>query len=133
MVREKEMEHPRNKYWRKYWNDNILHKMEIQRKYLSNPEVLERKRKYNQMWRLRNKERIRKKLLENREKYPGKFRARQKLKDALKSGKLRSKPCENCGVESTDGHHIDYRKPLTVRWLCKKHHMREHRKHKTVL
>ena len=40
---------------------------------------------------------------------------------------LPKKPCEMCLVEgitnmAVEGHHDDYKKPYSVRWLCKKHH-----------
>ena len=35
-------------------------------------------------------------------------------------------PCEVCGTAKTHGHHDDYDKPLTVRWLCGPHHRELH-------
>ncbi len=32
------------------------------------------------------------------------------------------KPCEVCKDKKSEAHHDDYKKPYTVRWLCKKHH-----------
>jgi len=32
------------------------------------------------------------------------------------------KPCEKCGSLEVEAHHDDYKKPYTVRWLCKEHH-----------
>ncbi|CAB4128197.1 hypothetical protein UFOVP270_35 [uncultured Caudovirales phage] len=45
----------------------------------------------------------------------------------IKSGFLVKKPCEVCGNEKVDAHHDDYAKPLSVRWLCRKHHNEHHR------
>ncbi len=45
---------------------------------------------------------------------------------ALKNGILKKKPCQICGNEIVEGHHINYTKPLLVIWLCKKHHARIH-------
>jgi hypothetical protein len=44
------------------------------------------------------------------------------------------KPCEACGLKPKYGlsnhqllaHHEDYRKPLSVRWLCQSHHGARH-------
>jgi hypothetical protein len=45
---------------------------------------------------------------------------------AHKQGALIRKPCEVCGVEPTHAHHDDYDRPLEVRYLCARHHSREH-------
>ena len=50
--------------------------------------------------------------------------ARSYLKVYLKRGKVKKKPCEICGALDVQAHHRDYSKPLDVRWLCKKHHLR---------
>jgi hypothetical protein len=54
--------------------------------------------------------------------------ARQRLNKALAGGKIRRQPCEVCGHEPAEAHHPDYSQPLTVRWLCRPHHMALHRK-----
>lgn len=51
---------------------------------------------------------------------PGKNRAR-----AL-AGKLPKQPCEQCGEVRSEAHHTDYRRPLSVRWLCFTHHREAH-------
>ena len=45
---------------------------------------------------------------------------------AYKSGILVRQPCEICGELKSEAHHDDYKLPLTVRYLCKKHHMQFH-------
>lgn len=55
-----------------------------------------------------------------------KGRASQKLRDAIRQGKIQRQPCEICQKPNADGHHEDYSKPLEVRWLCKTHHAQEH-------
>jgi hypothetical protein len=55
-------------------------------------------------------------------KYPEKHEARQKLRYAVKVGKLKKLPCEVCGEVKVHGHHEDYSKPLEVKWLCDIHH-----------
>lgn len=60
---------------------------------------------------------------ENREK----IRARDTLNNAIKAGRLSKKPCIICGDEKVHGHHYDYSKPLDVKWLCRKHHIEEHK------
>lgn len=41
---------------------------------------------------------------------------------AIRTGALTRKPCEICGAVRVEAHHRDYRKPLEVNWLCRKHH-----------
>lgn len=60
--------------------------------------------------------------------------AAQRIKDNCRSyagtylrrGKLTREPCEACG-ETAEMHHEDYAQPLLVRWLCRVHHLAEHR------
>lgn len=52
--------------------------------------------------------------------------AQQKLRYAVKIGRLSKGPCEVCGTTRVDGHHDDYSKPLDVRWLCRQHHIALH-------
>lgn len=66
-----------------------------------------------------------------RKKYPLKYKAHLLVKSAISSGKLKIKPCEICGSETkVQAHHDDYRKPLDVRWLCQKDHLKWHRNNK---
>jgi len=55
-----------------------------------------------------------------------KGRASQKLRDAVRQGKIKRQPCEKCHEPNADGHHDDYSKPLDVRWLCRKCHAQHH-------
>lgn len=50
--------------------------------------------------------------------------ARLAVYRALRSGELVKPPCcDLCGVTTnTDAHHIDYGKPIDVKWLCRKCH-----------
>ncbi len=57
-----------------------------------------------------------------RNRFPGKCKARRKLAYAVRTGKLLKQPCEVCGSTKVQAHHDDYRKPLSVRWFCFKHH-----------
>lgn len=61
-------------------------------------------------------------------KYPEKRNARLIVFRAVKSGKIKKLPCQVCGESRVEGHHPDYSKPLSVKWLCKKHHIAEHKK-----
>jgi hypothetical protein len=54
-------------------------------------------------------------------------RAARVMQQALRSGQLDRQPCNICGDAKSEGHHKDYRYPLAVTWLCKKHHKAEHK------
>lgn len=55
-------------------------------------------------------------------------RAWSATKYAILNGTLIRQPCEVCGATTptVHAHHDDYRKPLDVRWLCFRHHVRRH-------
>jgi predicted anti-sigma-YlaC factor YlaD len=57
-----------------------------------------------------------------RARYPEKKRAYARVAYALRTGKLVRGPCEVCGDPATQAHHDDYSKPLSVHWLCFRHH-----------
>ena len=57
-----------------------------------------------------------------REESKGKYRARTKVNNAIRDGRLKKQPCEICGNVNSEAHHNDYRKYLDVHWYCKKHH-----------
>lgn len=64
---------------------------------------------------------------------PVKYKARTKLANAVKDGKIQRLPCEKCGNVKTHAHHhngYDGENWKVVTWLCSKHHMEEHRKYK---
>ena len=52
--------------------------------------------------------------------------AQQKLRYAVKTGKVIKHPCFVCGKEKTEGHLPDYSRPLDVVWLCEPHHAQAH-------
>lgn len=58
----------------------------------------------------------------------GKRRAHWLVFNALKKGLLKKKRCKECGSKVVHAHHTDYGKPLSVVWLCAKHHKQAHKK-----
>ena len=62
-----------------------------------------------------------------RKRWPERYKARTALANALREGKLRKEPCEECGAEQVHAHHDDYTKPLDVRWLCVICHTKWHK------
>lgn len=59
---------------------------------------------------------------------PGKEKARWKVSRAIRNGVLiRPEKCVSCGkIARIEAHHVDYRRPLQVTWLCRKCHRKEH-------
>jgi hypothetical protein len=45
---------------------------------------------------------------------------------AVRIGRIHPKPCEICGLKA-EAHHEDYKKPYEVRWLCRFHHIDQHK------
>ncbi len=66
-------------------------------------------------------------MKEYREMFPNKYKAHNRLNNAIRSKNIFSEPCEICGEINTHGHHDDYLKPLNVRWLCPVHHSLWHK------
>lgn len=52
--------------------------------------------------------------------------AKDTVHNAIRAGKLNKMPCAICGITRTEGHHPNYKRPLEVVWLCKKHHIEVH-------
>lgn len=62
-----------------------------------------------------------------RDKRPFRHPGKEKLYAHNQARKLGSAPCEVCGATPAEKHHYDYLNPLSVVYLCKKHHGQEHR------
>lgn len=61
------------------------------------------------------------------ERNPEKRAAHIKVGNAVRDGVLKKGACQVCGGEKVEAHHPDYRKPLEVIWLCRRHHAELHR------
>lgn len=66
-------------------------------------------------------------LLENNDDSDGVRAARNAVLRALEDGTLKKGKCK-CGSSDVQAHHEDYRKPLEVKWVCRKCHDKEHGK-----
>lgn len=62
-----------------------------------------------------------------RSKNEAKYKANTAVSNAVRDGRIIKKPCEICG-DKAQAHHEDYTKPLDVKWLCRKHHLKKHNK-----
>jgi hypothetical protein len=71
--------------------------------------------------------------LEYRFKFPGAYKAKTMVNNAIRDKKLFKEPCEICGYEPSHAHHDDYLKPLNIRWLCPVHHSQWHKEHGMAL
>lgn len=72
---------------------------------------------------------LRRKIMEKHNStYPERRKARQLIGNRIRDRKLNRKPCEVCGTTDTQAHHINYNKPLVVKWLCHLHHQQIHGK-----
>lgn len=55
------------------------------------------------------------------------------VQQSVRSGEMVKGSCEVCGAtERIHGHHDDYNKPLSVRWLCPKHHREWHLRNQAI-
>lgn len=90
------------------YRKNIEHYINYEKQREQNPERKAKKLEYQRR---------------SRAKFPGKYKARGKINNAIRDGKLIKNPCEVCGEIKVEAHHTDYRSPLKVTWLCRKHHM----------
>jgi hypothetical protein len=68
-----------------------------------------------------------------RKRFPKKWYCRKKVQLALYHGVLVRGVCLVCGDVKTEAHHDDYRKPLDVKWFCRKHHLEYEGKHSNKL
>lgn len=63
-----------------------------------------------------------------RQKNKIKIKAWSLLDYHVKNGDIKRGLCAVCGDQKTEGHHPDYNYPLSVIWLCDKHHKEEHKR-----
>jgi hypothetical protein len=54
-----------------------------------------------------------------------KLKAHAIVRQALRAGTLKRGKCW-CGSLRVEAHHPDYALPLSVEWLCRKHHQQHH-------
>lgn len=102
-------------------------KKDVNKRY-RDPNAREKIREYEKA-RFKRPERKRKLIeyqVKRRKLFPGKYKARYAVSNAVKNGMLKKLPCEICGNAKSQAHHRDYRKKLDVKWLCFVCHRKEH-------
>ncbi len=108
----------KSKKWR-------LRRLVIERR--SQERNREKRRLVSIRYRKMHPDRAKKSVNKSLKKYPEKENARKIFQSAKSKGLIIPKPCEICGEIKSDGHHPDYKKPLKIKWLCRKHHKEQHR------
>ena len=95
---------------------------------LKSSESVKQRRKEDDAYR----EKVNLTKARNREKFPGKTKARNALSNAIRDEKVhRPSTCSACNASCTPhGHHWSYEEEhwLDVRWLCTECHGREHKR-----
>lgn len=86
---------------------------EYQRVYSKKPEVKSKIQENKAKYRVRLDVRI-------------KNLARRYTNLAVLRGELTREPCAICGKEQGEAHHLDYRKPIMIVWLCADCHRELH-------
>lgn len=113
----------------------IKEKARIRGKNITEEEK-QRKKEYYQKWKKTEagKNYTKSRVKYRKVKYRKHYMVGQKVKDAIKSGKLiKPEKCSICNsMDRIEGHHADYDKPLDVIWVCKKCHMMIHKNLKEV-
>lgn len=76
----------------------------------------------------KGKEKVKRAQMTSRLRFPEKYKARNKFNNALRDGKVMAWPI--CAVpecnKEPEAHHPDYGQPLSVVWLCTRHHRQAH-------
>lgn len=85
----------------------------------------EKYHKYKSTAEYKNRQVIRQRRV--RKEKPVQYSAWNKVRRAIRLGRLIRGDCEKCGwVGKTQAHHEDYLKPLDVIWLCPPCHRKHH-------
>ena len=99
------------------------------KRWRSSPENKEKAIEYNREYSKQNREIKNAHAKTQRQRYPEKESARNKLKRAVRLGRiLRPEICSICNTtpKRIEGHHEDYSKPFDVVWLCSPCHRKLH-------
>jgi len=77
-------------------------------------------------WRRQNREKVVGYVAGYRKGNPIKAWAQRVFYVALRAGRIKKHPCAVCGKTRAEGHHLNYRHPLHVLWVCVLHHKMIH-------
>lgn len=124
---------PTTEFYKRYtrsfysWCKNCL-KIQARIKYANNPDKHNARTKKHRQTE-QGKRTVNTFVRKAAERYPDKTVARQKLRYAVSSGRIRRSPCQECGDPKVQGHHYlgyDEAHWYDVKWLCDKHHKIAH-------
>ena len=87
-----------------------------------------RKRTNNRRWLAANRDKANASSMTWYHEHPQQAKATRAVNNAIRDGRLRRRPCSECGAPQGDAHHEDYSKPFDIVWLCHPCHMRHHRR-----
>jgi len=112
--------------WNKKWSPIIVihNKRYYDEKVSYRTKAIERAGKQYERERNNGTRTLNYKLYEKR--YPERAKVKVLVMMAIRSGKIKAKPCLLCG-KKPHAHHDDYSKPFDILWLCPKHHFERHR------
>lgn len=103
-------------------------------KYATDPEHKRKRNNFVNRWRANNPDAWSEiaKRCRDKHDYQGQYprvrkRASWRVKEAIRSGRMKRLPCNICGERLSHAHHCDYNKPLEVMFLCADHHRGWHR------
>ncbi len=115
-------------------NNNLEECREYDRKRGDLPHRVKARKDYDRKKREENPEEYKRRKYKYtkkyREKNPKKRNANSRLNYHVANGDIKKEKCKVCGDPKVEAHHPDYDYPLSVTWLCDKHHKEEHKKMK---
>ena len=102
--------------------DKYQREKKYQYEYRRRPEILKRERERRK--RLRQDATYREEY--NKATNARRRKARDYIRNRVRTGKLTREPCVFCGKRDGLAHHEDYSKPLDIVWVCHTHHAQIH-------
>lgn len=111
------------------YNREWMRRARADGRVMDNPETKARAQaKYRRKGRVKAAHAARQARLYRDPAHSPRIMARAALRNAIQLGHLQRGACRDCGSGKTEGHHTDYAKPLDVVWLCRRCHLREHKR-----
>lgn len=114
-----------NRAWKERNKDRVsAYNKERHRKRMEDPEKYAA---YREFMKARYSKYAANSKQKDRSRDKVKLRARGIVRNHIWRGKLSRLPCEQCGEVKSHAHHEEYSRPLDVKWLCVKCHVKLHK------